>query len=91
MNIRGKIYSIVAVMALTALTIGTISFYTLSIYDARVDRLENSANRALNGEALNKLVTAVVMDLRGTYAATRRGKAVCGWCARIAGQDEHAA
>ncbi|MFK0386364.1 methyl-accepting chemotaxis protein [Agrobacterium sp. NPDC090273] len=70
MNIRGKIYSIVAVMALTALTIGTISFYTLSIYDARVDRLENSANRALNGEALNKLVTAVVMDLRGTYAAT---------------------
>lgn len=70
MNIRGKIYSIVAVMALTALAIGTISFYTLSVYDTRVDRLENAARRAQNGEALNRLVTAVVMDLRGTYAAT---------------------
>ena len=69
MNIRGKIYSIVAVMALTALTIGGISFYTLSVYDARVDRLENAAKRAQNGEVLNRLVTAVVMDLRGTYAA----------------------
>lgn len=69
MNIRGKIYSIVAVMALTALTIGGISFYTLSVYDTRVDRLENAAKRAQNGETLNRLVTAVVMDLRGTYAA----------------------
>lgn len=69
MNIRGKIYSIVAVMALTALTIGGISFYTLSVYDSRVDRLENAAQRAQNGEALNRVVTAVVMDLRGTYAA----------------------
>ncbi|MGF9566981.1 methyl-accepting chemotaxis protein [Neorhizobium sp. BT27B] len=70
MNIRGKIYSIVAVMALTALAIGSISFYTLSVYDSRVDRLENAARRAQNGEALNRLVTAVVMDLRGTYAAS---------------------
>lgn len=69
MNIRGKIYSIVAVMALTALTIGGINFYTLNVYDTRVERLENAAKRAQNGEALNRLVTAVVMDLRGTYAA----------------------
>jgi methyl-accepting chemotaxis protein len=69
MNIRGKIYSIVAVMALAALSIGAIGLYTLNVYDQRVAALESAAARAKMGERLNRLVTAVVMDLRGAYAA----------------------
>jgi methyl-accepting chemotaxis protein len=69
MKIRGKIYSIVAVMAFAALTIGGIGLYTLNVYDQRVDALENAATRAKMGEKLNRFVTAVVMDLRGAYAA----------------------
>jgi methyl-accepting chemotaxis protein len=69
MKITGKISVIVAVMAVTSLVIGGIGFYTLRVYDERVDQLENAADRAKKGEQLNRLVTAVVMESRGTYAA----------------------
>jgi hypothetical protein len=51
MKIRGKIYSIVAVMALAALTIGGIGLYTLNVYDQRVDALENAATLAKMGNS----------------------------------------
>ncbi|KRB55174.1 chemotaxis protein [Rhizobium sp. Root708] len=69
MRIRGKIYAIVAVMALVALLIGSIGIYTINVYDDRVGALENISLRSKMGEKLNRLVTAVVMDLRGAYAA----------------------
>ncbi len=41
---------------------------TLS-FSARIDQMEAASARAYNGERLNRLVTAVVMDARGIYAA----------------------
>lgn len=70
MQLRGKIYSIVGVMAFAALLIGTVGIYTLSVYDTRVSELQNVATRAKMGERLNRLVSEVVMDLRGAYGAT---------------------
>ena len=69
MQLRGKIYSIVGVMAFAALLIGTGGIFTLNVYDARVSELQNVATRAKLGERLNGLVAAVVMDLRGAYGA----------------------
>jgi methyl-accepting chemotaxis protein len=68
-KIRGKIYTIVAVMALAAVTIGAVGIYTLVEYKEQVSRLELAADRAKKGEELNRLVTAVIMDLRGAYNA----------------------
>jgi methyl-accepting chemotaxis protein len=67
MQLRGRIYSIVSLMAFVALLIGIVGIYTLTVYDSRVSELQNVATRAKMGERLNRLVTAVVMDLRGAY------------------------
>jgi methyl-accepting chemotaxis protein len=72
MQLRGKIYSIVSLMAFVALLIGMVGIYTLSVYDSRVSELQNVATRAKMGERLNRLVTAVVMDLRGAYGVATR-------------------
>lgn len=67
MSIRGKIFAVVAAMALVAFTIGAIGTYTLSVYDENVSSYELAAKRAHYGEKLNRIVTAVVMELRGAY------------------------
>ena len=69
MKIGGKIYSIVGVMGLVAITIGTISGYTLTQYNHHIAALQNATERAYLGERLNRYVTAVVMDARGIYAS----------------------
>ena len=43
--------------------------YTTSVYQHQVAELEAASLRAYDGEHLNRLVTAVVMDARGIYAS----------------------
>src|SRR5262245_2395214 len=62
MNLRTKILLIVAVMgAVVAFTAGMV-VYTTNVYSRQVAELEAASSRAFNGEHLNRLVTAVVMD-----------------------------
>jgi methyl-accepting chemotaxis protein len=70
MKIRGKVYSIVAALGLTAAAITGMAVFALNEYDQRIEALQNASERAYNGEHLNRLVTAVVMEARGIYAST---------------------
>src|SRR5690242_8074631 len=69
MNLRTKILLIVAVMGIVVAFTGGMVVYTASVYSHQVDELEAASARAFNGEHLNRLVTAVVMDARGIYAS----------------------
>jgi methyl-accepting chemotaxis protein len=69
MRIRGKITVLVGVLSFVALVVGGLSLYAISEYTLRLQILNAAAERAYKGESLNRLVTAVVMDSRGIYAA----------------------
>ncbi|WP_313614728.1 methyl-accepting chemotaxis protein [Rhizobium sp.] len=69
MRIRGRINLLVGLMSLVACTIGGLSIYAVSEFQVRTIGYEKAAERAYKGEALNRLVTAVVMEARGVYAA----------------------
>ncbi|MDP9761224.1 MULTISPECIES: methyl-accepting chemotaxis protein [Agrobacterium] len=69
MRIRGRINLLVGLMSLVACTIGGLSIYAVSEFQVRTVGYEKAAERAYKGEALNRLVTAVVMEARGVYAA----------------------
>ncbi len=75
MRIRGKIFSIVALLgAVTALVAG-MALYVASEYHSKVTQLDVAASRANYGERLNRLVTGVVMDSRGIYASATTDQA----------------
>ncbi|UHS60219.1 methyl-accepting chemotaxis protein [Agrobacterium vaccinii] len=69
MKIRGKINLLVGLLSLVACTIGGLSIYAVKEYHAQTLALDAVADRARHGETLNRLVTAVVMESRGIYAA----------------------
>ena len=69
MKIRGKIYLIVGVMSLIALAVTGMALTVITQYNARLVQFDNASDRAFNGEHLNRLVTGVVMEARGIYAA----------------------
>jgi len=69
MRIRTKIFALVGSLALVAATLTGIGLYSLASYRAAAAASEDAAAQALNGERLNRLVTATVMDARGIYAA----------------------
>ncbi|KJF66799.1 methyl-accepting chemotaxis protein [Rhizobium nepotum] len=75
MRIRGRINLLVGLMSLVACTIGGLSIYAVSEFQVRTAGYEKAAERAYKGEALNRLVTAVVMEARGVYAAPDMEKA----------------
>ena len=75
MRIRGRINLLVGLMSLVACTIGGLSIYAVSEFRVRTVAYEKAAERAYKGEALNRLVTAVVMEARGVYAAPDTAKA----------------
>jgi methyl-accepting chemotaxis protein len=68
-SISGKIYSLVAILCLSALVIGATALYAISEYSAQLAHYKLVSDRAYLGERLNRLVTAVVMESRGIYAA----------------------
>ena len=56
-------------MSLVTFTVGGLSIYAVGEYRDRAAAFEQTADRAQKGEMLNRLVTAVVMEARGVYAA----------------------
>ncbi len=75
MKIRGKINLIVGVMSLLAIAVTGMSLLVVSQYNSRFHQYQNASQRAFNGEHLNRLVTGVVMEARGIYAAPTIEKA----------------
>jgi len=75
MKIRGKIYLMVGVMSFVALAITGMALIVATEYNSRLSQFENASDRAFKGEHLNRLVTAVVMEARGIYAAPTVEKA----------------
>ncbi|RVG19502.1 methyl-accepting chemotaxis protein [Sinorhizobium meliloti] len=75
MKIRGKINLIVGIMSLLAIAITGMSLLIVSEYNQRLGEYQNASDRAFKGERLNRLVTAVVMEARGIYAAPTGEKA----------------
>jgi methyl-accepting chemotaxis protein len=69
LKIRAKINLLVGLMSLVAFLIGGISLFAIGEYRHQVQTYADVADRAYKGEHLNRLVTAVVMDARGIYAA----------------------
>ena len=69
MRIQGRINVLVGVMSLVALVVGGLSLYAIAEYTQRLGALNAAVERAYKGEGLNRLVTTVVMEARGIYAA----------------------
>src|SRR5689334_19831326 len=69
MRIRTKILALVGALSLIAVAISAVGIDTLMVFDRTVDDTQQAATRALYGERLNRLVTGVVMEARGVYAA----------------------
>lgn len=75
MRIRGKVYLIVGIMSLLAIAITGMSLLIVSKYNDKLGEFQNASERSFKGERLNRLVTAVVMESRGIYAAPTIEKA----------------
>ena len=56
-------------MGLVVVGTAGMVLYTTGVYQHQVAELEAASTRAYDGEHLNRLVTAVVMDARGIYAS----------------------
>jgi methyl-accepting chemotaxis protein len=56
-------------MGLIVCAVGGLAVYATVAFTERAQQLEDASQRAFNGEHLNRLVTAVVMDARGIYAS----------------------
>ncbi|AXV14301.1 chemotaxis protein [Neorhizobium sp. SOG26] len=69
MKISSKINLLVGLMSLVAILIGGMALFAVGEYQKRAQQYAHVAERVYNGEHLNRLVTAVVMDARGIYAA----------------------
>jgi len=75
MKIQGKLYSIVALLGLIAIGVAILGIVKMQGYNRQVDSFQLASQRAFDGEHLNRLITAVVMDSRGIYAAANQEKA----------------
>lgn len=75
MTLRSKILALITAVAAISFVIAGVSAVTMSQYGSRVDALNRASVRVFNGEHLNRLVTQVVMEARGTYAAEDTAKA----------------
>ena len=69
MRIRTKIFALVGALSVVTGATTAIGVSTLRTYNEAVNDVRVSDTRALYGEGLNRLVTAVVMESRGVYAA----------------------
>jgi len=82
MKIRGKIYSIVAVMALATVLSTAIGLTTLTESSDLTNRLDETAQRAFYAERVNRLITATNAGTRGLSGAEDR-KAAEGYAKEI--------
>jgi len=70
-----KIFLVLIIMALVAGTIALQGFMGLRTYNAIVADIRNAAARSINGEKINGLINAVVMDSRGVYMSRDKAEA----------------
>ncbi|OYX87965.1 MAG: methyl-accepting chemotaxis protein [Rhizobiales bacterium 17-65-6] len=75
MKIINKIYGIVAVLGVATVTLAGVSLYALDKEAAFNTESEAISRRVYLSERLNGLVTAVVMESRGTYMADTKDQA----------------
>jgi methyl-accepting chemotaxis protein len=75
-KIGTKINLLVGLMSLVACVIAGMSVFAVDQYSREQSAYADIADRVQNGERLNRLVTAVVMDARGIYAAKDAAAAV---------------
>jgi methyl-accepting chemotaxis protein len=69
LKISSKINLLVGLMSIVACLIGGMGLFAIGEYQKRTQQYADVADRVYKGEHLNRLVTAVVMDARGIYAA----------------------
>ncbi|AYC99475.1 methyl-accepting chemotaxis protein [Neorhizobium sp. NCHU2750] len=69
MRVAAKINLLVGLMSLVACIIAGLSIFAVTEYHNKQQAYADIADRVYKGERLNRLVTAVVMDARGIYAA----------------------
>ncbi len=69
MRIRSKILTFVGLCSLMTLVVAGISLSTLSTFNGAITDAKHASQRALNAANLNRLVTGVVVEARGIYAA----------------------
>ena len=74
-GIQGKIYGIVSLLALLTLLATWIGYSGMRSYHEQVAAMTRASERALLGERMDGLVTAVVMDSRGIYMAGDKAEA----------------
>ena len=75
MKVSGKVYSLVGILGAAAVVIGAMGIFVTVQYGAKSAALQEISQRAYLGERLNRMVTAVVMESRGIYAAASSEKA----------------
>lgn len=69
MKIRTKIFALIGALSLVTATIAAVGIDTLRGFNGALEDSQSASARALYSERLNRLVTAVVMEARGIYAA----------------------
>jgi len=74
-GIQAKIYGIVALLAALTLLATGIGYTGMQSYHDQVAAMARASERALLGERIDGLVTAVVMDSRGIYMAANKAEA----------------
>jgi methyl-accepting chemotaxis protein len=75
LGIEGKIYGVVFLLALVTLLATGIGFTGMRSYHDQVAAMTQASERALLGERIDGLVTAVVMDSRGIYMSADKAEA----------------
>jgi methyl-accepting chemotaxis protein len=75
MKISGKIFLIVGVLAASTVAVGVTSFRSLQHTTDDAFLLDQTAQRAFLVERIDKYITAVVMESRGTYMSASTEKA----------------
>ncbi|GJE43608.1 methyl-accepting chemotaxis protein [Methylobacterium soli] len=70
MQIRTKILGFIGACSLVTLVVAGVSIATLRTFNDAITEVKLASTRALNGANLNRLVTEVVVESRGIYAAT---------------------
>jgi methyl-accepting chemotaxis protein len=74
-KVSGKVYSLVGILGAAAIVIGAMGAFVTVQYGTKTEALLQISQRAYLGERLNRMVTAVVMEARGIYAAASTEKA----------------
>ncbi len=68
-SIAFRVYALIVLLGSVAIGIATLAWYALSVYQTKVDRIQEASQSAVIGETINATVLAIVMDSRGVYIA----------------------